>query len=108
MKRFLKWIIGIIAVLCIAVACIWGREISTIKSVEQIGDNRYLYKMEYKAPYDLDDLVSKDIDSNPELLDYIIGRIGKGIPIKMKSAQVADEDGELATFNCTSFQAAKA
>ena len=108
MKRFLKWVIGIIAVLCIAVACIWGREISTIKSVEQIGDNRYLYKMEYKAPYDLDDLVSKDIDSNPELLDYIIGRIGKGIPIKMKSAQVADEDGELATFNCTSFQAAKA
>ena len=108
MKGFLKWVIGIIAVLCIAVACIWGREISTIKSVEQIGDNQYLYKMEYKAAYDLDDLVSKDIDSNPELLDYIIGRIGKGIPIKMKSAQVADEDGELATFNCTSFQAAKA
>ena len=64
--------------------------------------------MEYKARYDLDDLVSKSIDSNAKLLDYVIGRIGKGLPIKMKSAQVADENGELATFNCTSFQAAKA
>jgi predicted choloylglycine hydrolase len=63
--------------------------------------------MEYKAAYDLDDVISKDIDSNPKLLDYIIGRIGKGLPIKISSAQVADENGELETINCTSFQAAK-
>ena len=108
MKKVLEWIVGIIVALLIVVACIWRHEIATIGSVKQVAGNEYLYKMEYKARYDLDDLVAKDIDSNAKLLDYITGRIGKGIPIKMKSAQVADENGELATFNCTSFQARKA
>ena len=108
MRTFLKWVAGILLALCFAVALVWRGEIATIGSIEQIGGNEYLYAMEYKAAYDLDDLVARDIDSNPELLDYIVGRIGKGIPIKMKSAQVADEEGGLATINCTSFQAAKA
>ena len=105
MKKVILWIVGILAVLCIVLGCIWGREISTIRTLKSIGGNKYLYQMEYKAAYDLDDLVAQNIDSNPELLDYVIGRIGKGLPLKIKSAQVADENGELATFNCTSFQA---
>ena len=108
MKKLLFWLIGIIATLAVIVFCIWGGEIRTLSSIESVGGNEYLYHMEYKAGYDLDDLISKDISSNPELLDYIVGRIGKGLPIKMKSAQVADENGELSTFNCTSFQAVKA
>ena len=108
MKKLILWIIGILAALILAVACIWGGEISSVSTVKSVGDNPYLYQMEYKAAYDLDDVISKDIDTNGELLDYVIGRIGKGIPIKMKSAQVADENGEMETFNCTSFQAAKA
>ena len=108
MKKALLWILGILLVLCIAIACIWGGEIATLRSVRSVGGNPYLYQMEYKAAYDLDDLVAEDIDENAELLDYVIGRVGKGLPIKMKSAQVADENGELATFNCTSFQALKA
>ena len=108
MKKVLKWFIGIIAALVIAVACIWGGEIATITSVGSVDGNEYLYKMEYKASYDLDDLIAKDIDENAELLDYVVGRIGKGLPLKIKSAQVADEDGNLEVLNCTSFQAAKA
>lgn len=108
MKRFLIWFFGIIVVICIAVAYIWGGEIATVRSIQSVDGNKYLYKMEYKAAYDLDDLVAKDIDENAELLDYVVGRIGKGLPIKMKSAQVADENGEMKTMNCTSFQAAKA
>ena len=108
MKKVILWIVGILAVLCIVLGCIWGREISTIRTLKSIGGNKYLYQMEYKAAYDLDDLVAQNIDSNPELLDYVIGRIGKGLPLKIKSAQVADENGELATFNCTSFQAVNA
>lgn len=108
MKKFLIWFFGIVAALCIAVACIWGGEIATIRSVQSVDGNRYLYKMEYKAVYDLDDLISKDIDENAKLLDYVVSRIGKGLPIKMKSAQVADENGEMQTMNCTSFQAAQA
>ncbi|MBO4585834.1 MAG: linear amide C-N hydrolase [Bacteroidales bacterium] len=108
MKKVILWIVGVIAAICVAIACVWGGEIATVNSVQSVRDNKYLYKMEYKAAYDLDDLVAKDIESNAKLLDYVIGRIGKGIPIKMKSAQVADENGEMNTMNCTSFQAAKA
>ena len=108
MKKVLLWIVGIIAAICIAVACIWGGEIRTLKTITTIGGNEYLWQMEYKAAYDLDDLISKDIDSNAKLLEYVIGRVGKGLPIKIRSSQVADENGETQTMNCTSFQAAQA
>ena len=107
MKKFLCWTAGIIFAICIAVAFIWCGEIRTLSTVESVDGNEYLWKMEYKAAYDLDDLVSKDIDSNAKLLDYVIGRVGKGLPIKIKSSQVADENGEMQTMNCTSFQAAQ-
>ncbi len=108
MKKFFRSVLLILIALCLAIAIIWGGEIKSLRSIAPVGGNPYLYQMEYKAAYDLDDLLSKDIDSNARLLDYVIARIGKGIPIKMKSAQVADENGEMATINCTSFQAAKA
>ena len=108
MKKILLWIVGILAALCLVVACVWRGEIGTLNTVKSVDGNPYLYQMEYKAKYDLDDVIRKEVDSNAELLDYVIGRVGKGLPIKMKSAQVADEDGELGTINCTSFQAAKA
>ena len=108
MKKALLWILGILVALVLAVLCIWGGEIRTVSSIESVDGNPYLYQMEYKAAYDLDDVISQDVDSNAELLEYVIGRIGKGPPLQIKSAQVADENGELATFNCTSFQAAKA
>lgn len=107
MKKILFKVIGILAIICLTIATIWHGEIATIRSLKAVEGNEYLYKMDYKASYDLDDVISKDIDSNAELLQYIVGKIGKGIPIKMKSAQVADENGELATFSCTSFQAGK-
>ena len=108
MKRFLLWLIGIFAALFIAVLCIWGGEIATLRSIKTVEGNEYLYTIEYKAAYDLDDVIEKDIDENAELLDYVIGRVGKGLPIKINSSQVADENGETATINCTSFQAAQA
>ena len=80
MKKVLKWIIGILLVLCAAVAIIWRGEIATIASIEEVGDNGYLYTMDFKAPYDLDDVLAKDIDSNPELLDYIIGHQDEECP----------------------------
>ena len=108
MKKALLWIVGILAALCIAIACLWGGEMATLRSLESVEGNEYLYRMEYKADYDLDDVIANDIDENSELLDYVVGRIGKGLPIKIKSSQVADENGETATINCTSFQAARA
>ena len=108
MKKTIFCILGILTVLCIAIACIWGGEIASIGSIESVEGNPYLYKMEYKASYDLDDVIANDIDENAELLSYVIGRVGKGLPLKIGSSQVADENGNTQTFNCTSFQATKA
>ncbi len=108
MKKALLWIIGILAVLLLAVRFIWGGEITSIRTITSVNGNHYLYRMEYKLAYDLDEIIRMEIDENAELLDYVVGRIGKGLPIKMKSAQVADENGNLGTINCTSFQAKKA
>ena len=108
MKKTIYCILGILAALCIAIACIWGGEIASIRSIQSVEGNPYLYKMEYKASYDLDDVIANDIDENAELLSYVIGRVGKGLPLKIGSSQVADENGETQTFNCTSFQATKA
>ena len=107
-RNIILIIVGIIVILAVAFWCLWGREIRTIATLHQVGDNPYLYVMEYKADYDLDDVVSKDVDQNPEILQYVIRKIGKGLPIKVKSSQVADEKGELRTFNCTSMQAKNA
>lgn len=108
MKKALLWIIGILAVLLLAVRFIWGGEITSIRTITSVNGNPYLYRMEYKLAYDLDEVIRMEIDENAELLDYVVRRIGKGLPIKMKSAQVADEEGNLGTINCTSFQAKKA
>ena len=108
MKKILIWIAGVLAALCLVIACLWNREIRTLSTVKSVGGNTYLYRMEYKAKYDLDDVIRKEVDTNADLLDYVIGRVGKGLPLKIKSAQVADEDGGLGTINCTSFQAVKA
>ena len=75
MKKALLWILGILALLFIVVLCVWRGEIATLRTVKSVGGNKYLYQMEYKAKYDLDQVIEKDIDTNSELLDYIIGRI---------------------------------
>ena len=107
MKKFLKILLLVVLVLLLAVTLAWQGEIRTLSTVKQVDGNPYLYTMEYCASYDLDDVIEKDVDTNSELLNYVISRIGKGLPIKIESSQVADENGELKTFSCTSFQAKK-
>ena len=108
MKVFLKILLIVVLLLLMAVTVAWQGEIRTMSTLKQVGDNPYLYTMEYCAAYDLDDVIEKDVDTNAELLGYVISRVGKGLPIKIQSSQVADENGELQTFNCTSFQAKQA
>ncbi len=108
MKKFLKILLAAVVVLVLAVVLVWQGEISTLRTLKQVDGNPYLYTMEYKASYDLDDVIAKDVDTNAELLGYVISRVGKGLPIKIKSSQVADENGEVDVINCTSFQATKA
>ena len=104
LKSIILSLAGVIVVAIAAVAIIWGKEIATMRTVKQVDGNKYLYTMEYKANYDLDDVIEANISSNPELLNFIVGRIVKGLPVKMS----APEGPSNIEVNCTSFQAKNA
>ncbi|MCQ2138461.1 MAG: C45 family autoproteolytic acyltransferase/hydrolase [Bacteroidales bacterium] len=112
MKRFFKFIfktlLTVILIAVVAAALIWGREIRTVASVKQVGDNKYLYQMQYSAKYDLDEVMAANIDENSKLLEYVVSKVGKGIKFKINSSQTSDAGKmEPAVANCTSFQAKK-
>lgn len=104
MKKTVKIIIGVVAALIVAiivaVACLWGGEIASIKTIKMVDGNQYLYQMEYKADYDLDAIIAANIDDNGKLLNYVVDKIGKGLIHPAAKAPGAD-------FACTSFQAMK-
>ena len=105
MKKFFRTILCLIVVILAVVVCLWNGELLSVNSVKSVNGNEYLYSMEYKAPYNLDNLIASNIDENTKLLEYVVKRIAKGIPIKvdMSKKKAASFDA-----NCTSYQAAKA
>ena len=61
--------------------------------------NPYLYAMEYKASYDLDEIIERNVDQNAELLNYVTAKIGKGIPIKGKNPTSSNFKNNQARHN---------
>ena len=95
MKHF-KTSIILLAFCLLGSSC---RELDTINTLKKVGNNRYLYEMEYLADYDLDDVIASDIDSNGKLVRYVMNRLGiKKMPV----------DTAMSEVNCTSFQAKNA
>lgn len=86
MKRF-AFIISLVGLMAVA-SC---KDLKSLNSICQVGDDEYLYEMEYYGDYDLDEVINADIDGNQALLDYATQKIGRGL-IK------TDSNG------CTSFQ----
>lgn len=71
---------------------VFWTELSAIKNVKKIDDYGF-FLMDYKRDYDLDDLLTKGAASEQELVDYIISKIFKGIPIKI----------DVSDYACTTF-----
>jgi len=103
-RKIIYSILVFAGVLIGLVIALWGGEIRTISSVRQVGDNQYLYMMEYKAKYNLDEVIVSDIDENAKLLNYVVKRVGKGI-VSMDAPKpgLPESEGD----HCTSFQAKK-
>ena len=99
LKRILLIFALVVAVLVAAVAIVWHGEIATLRTIHSVDGNKYLYAMEYNAAYDLDAVVEADIDSNAGLMEFIVKKLAKGIPVKIKNPAE-----RVAVFNCTSFQ----
>lgn len=78
------------------------RQIRTVNSIEQVGDDPYLYVMENHFEYDLDDVIENDIDSNKKLLVYVTEKISHGLMDADTASLYQNSD-----FGCTSFQVRK-
>ena len=102
-KSILKWILGIIVAILLAVVIIWNGELRTLANISQIGDDPYLYEAEYKASYDLDKVLEAGIDQNTKLVEFVIGRLSRGL---YKPDLSGKQTGN--GFACTSFQARNA
>jgi len=99
MKKALQFILIAIATIVLAIVGVWLPEIRTAASVHQVGDNKYLYLMSYKANYDIDKVIDASIDNNKKLVGFIIEQLSKGI------VKQAPEDAGKVGNACASFQA---
>lgn len=86
----------------------WRGEIRTLSSFRQVDGNPYLYTLNYRAAYDLDDLVRRDVDTYGELLGYVLARGAKVIPVRWMMSLMHDKLTAAYAGGCTSFQAPKA
>lgn len=90
LKKVLLWIVSIVAalavVLGIAVFALWHNEIATVASFQQVrtrNDDHLdgsVYTMEVKGEFYLDDFIAQGgAKSDAELIDFITGKITKGL-----------------------------
>jgi len=96
-----------IVVLAALVAVVWRGEIRTMRSLRRVDGNPYLYALDYRAAYDLDDLVRKNLDTYAGLLNYAVDRLVKLFHPRLSIPMLGEHRGG-QTVNCSSFQAAKA
>lgn len=97
-KRVLLAIAGAVATIClmggIAVFALFGNELKTLGTIEKI-DDYPLYTMEYAGDYGLDEFLEQGgASSDAELIDFVVDRLLKGLPIKIELPNLA-----CSTFN---------
>lgn len=85
-SKLLKWIgISLLALIIAAVGILYGmfhHEISTIQSKEKL-DEYPLYAMEYDGDYGFDDFLETGASSDKELVDFVVKKLLKGLPIEI-------------------------
>lgn len=93
-RKVLCWIIAVVLVLAAAAGIVFRNEIKTVNSIKKI-DNYGFYSMEYKNDYGFSDFLKVGASSNEELIQFVIGKILKGIPVKIEETDLG----------CTTFNA---
>lgn len=97
-KRIALGVAGFIAVAClvggVVVFTLFGNELKTIDSIKKI-DEYPLYTMDYAGDYGIDEFLEQGGASNDaELIDFVVGRLLKGLPIEIELPNLA-----CSTFN---------
>lgn len=90
-----------IAIIAIAIVIVTGfyimfrHEISSIMSLEKI-DDYTLYTMEYDGDYGFDDFLETGASNDAELVDFVVKKLLKGIPMEFSIPNLG-----CSTFNAT-------
>ncbi len=94
--RALVAVLGVIVAAVIAVAALFHNEIATLMSIEKV-DDYPLYEMTYLGDYGIDDFVEQGgASSDAELIDFVVKRLMKGLPVSIELPDLA-----CSTFNAT-------
>lgn len=99
-KRVLLTAVSVIAVVClvggVAAFALFDNELKTLGTIEKI-DEYPLYTMDYAGDYGLDEFLEQGGASNDgELIDFVVSRLLKGLPIEIELPNLA-----CSTFNAT-------
>lgn len=85
MKRVLKRIgISLLVLMVVIVGCfvfVFRNEIKTLCSIEKV-DDYTLYTMEYSGDYGFDDFLETGASNDDELVDFVVSKLLKGIPVE--------------------------
>ena len=109
--RMIKWgtvgILGLFAAVFFAVAILWGNEIRTVLSIEELRPrvaehhDGAVYYVDVRGGFYLDDLIEQGgISSDSELADFVIDRLSKGLA---KNLEISTPN-----YGCASFTAVTA
>ena len=92
-------VVSVLAIAVLAVTALFGNELKTLGSIEKV-DEYPLYTMEYSGDYGMDEFLAQGGASNDqELIDFVVHRLLKGLPIKIELPNLA-----CSTFNATTPQ----
>ncbi len=95
LKVTLIVIAAILVVLAAVVYFMFGKEIASVASVEHKAEYGDLYVMDYTADYDMAAFLEVGAENDSELVEYIISKLLKGLPLEI----------EVPTIGCSTFSA---
>ncbi len=89
-------LVALVVVAAVAVFALFGHELKTLTSIEKV-DDYPLYTMTYDGDYGIDEFLEQGGASNDgELIQFVVNRIMKGLPITIELPDLA-----CSTFNAT-------
>ena len=87
-------LLGIIVIVVILVAILFGSEIASMATVSRVGDTE-LFTMNFKGDYGFDSFLAQGASSDAEVVSFISKQLLKGLPLKF----------DLPELGCSTFAA---
>ena len=86
-KKIVKFtgisVVTVLLILVLGLYAMFHNEVSTINSINKLNDYP-LYQMEYKGDYGFDSFLETGASNDKELVDFVVKRLLKGLPIEIK------------------------